>query len=317
MPIRDRITWGDKNPLSDPRFDGLEQYVANIRQGKLPPNVVGGSEFKNLDKDLPEKPPQYYREYDVTPTAPGQNRGTYRLVLGNGGEVYITGNHYRDFRQIVGMRSDDPEARRTESLKKLEDLRQRIQTQLNHAVGDHKAQQAILTDTSSASKIAIGALGYWANHLFNSDIPDLLIWNNAEGRLRSAAAAIKGRDVAKATKELMMARLEYLRAMKRYSTWKDGVEVACGKMKIAIGVTAVLAVLAFVGGSLAAAAIGEGAAGAGAGAGATAEAQTMARIAQSVAEAEKVFLRVATAVEEEEAVARMVEAAEEVGRLSL
>jgi ribonuclease T1 len=103
MPIRDRIIWGPRNPFSDPRLAGLDQYVKAIRQGRLPPNVTGGSIFANVYFDLPVKPHGHYREYDVEPTVNGKNRGKLRLVLGRGGEIYITGNHYRDFRQIVGM----------------------------------------------------------------------------------------------------------------------------------------------------------------------------------------------------------------------
>jgi ribonuclease T1 len=58
--------------------------------------------FWNRDGDLPIKPIGYYHEYDlVTPTPDG--RGKLRLVLGGSGEVYITGNHYDDFRQVINM----------------------------------------------------------------------------------------------------------------------------------------------------------------------------------------------------------------------
>ncbi len=103
MPIRDRIIWGPDNPFSDPRLVGLDEYVRDIRRGVLPPNVVGGRVFENQDLDLPVKPYGHYREYDVTPRVPGRDRGKLRLVLGANGEVYITGNHYRDFRQIINM----------------------------------------------------------------------------------------------------------------------------------------------------------------------------------------------------------------------
>jgi guanyl-specific ribonuclease Sa len=103
MPIRDRITWGMHNPFADPRLAELDQFVRGIRRGQIPPNVTGGSVFRNELQDLPEKPPGYYREYDVAPKEPGADRGKLRLVLGTGGEVYITGNHYRDFRQIINM----------------------------------------------------------------------------------------------------------------------------------------------------------------------------------------------------------------------
>src|SRR5690242_2159501 len=103
MPIRDRITWGALNPLSDPRLAGLDEYIRAIRQGRLPPNVTGGRIFRNDLLDLPAKPHDYYREYDVEPASKDKDRGKLRIVLGDGGEVFITGNHYRDFRQIINM----------------------------------------------------------------------------------------------------------------------------------------------------------------------------------------------------------------------
>jgi guanyl-specific ribonuclease Sa len=105
MPIRDRVIWGTHNPFGDPRLTHLDQYVRDARQGRLPPNVTGGGVFQNVLLDLPVKPYGYYREYDVEPTVPGKDRGKLRIVLGNGGEVFITGNHYRDFRQIINMPS--------------------------------------------------------------------------------------------------------------------------------------------------------------------------------------------------------------------
>lgn len=105
MPIRDRVIWGAHNPFSDPRLTELDQYVREIRQRRIPPNVTGGSVFQNASGDLPAKPHGYYREYDVEATVKGKDRGKLRIVLGVGGEVYITGNHYHDFRQIINMPS--------------------------------------------------------------------------------------------------------------------------------------------------------------------------------------------------------------------
>lgn len=61
-----------------------------------------GSVFENRLGDLPAEPHGYDREYDVgRPGAAG--RGSLRFVLGSDGEVCITGNNYRDFRQVVDM----------------------------------------------------------------------------------------------------------------------------------------------------------------------------------------------------------------------
>lgn len=97
MPLRDRITWGAGNPLRDPRLANLPALVRDFKKGKSAwPIKV----FKNRWVDLPFKPPGYYQEYYL---GPKEVAGLLRIVLGKGGEVYITGDHYHDFRQIVGM----------------------------------------------------------------------------------------------------------------------------------------------------------------------------------------------------------------------
>lgn len=103
MPLRHRVIWGAHNPFSDPRLDRLDAFVRDIRMNRrLPPGVVGGSVFENRDLDLSPRPYGYYREYDLTQAEPG-GRDMLRLVLGDGGEVFITGNHYEDFRQVLNM----------------------------------------------------------------------------------------------------------------------------------------------------------------------------------------------------------------------
>jgi guanyl-specific ribonuclease Sa len=56
--------------------------------------------WENRWLDLPLKPHGYYREFYVGTSA---ESGDLRIVLGEGGEVYISGNHHRDWRQVVGM----------------------------------------------------------------------------------------------------------------------------------------------------------------------------------------------------------------------
>jgi guanyl-specific ribonuclease Sa len=103
MPLRDRVTWGEHNPFSDPRLTNLDVLVREIRRfRRLPMNVQGGRVFENQRGDLPLKTAGYYHEYDLVAPTPG-GRGKLRMVLGNGGEVYITGNHYDDFRQVINL----------------------------------------------------------------------------------------------------------------------------------------------------------------------------------------------------------------------
>ena len=42
----------------------------------------------------------YYREYTV-PTPGSDDRGARRIVAGDGGELYWTGDHYSSFSRIV------------------------------------------------------------------------------------------------------------------------------------------------------------------------------------------------------------------------
>src|SRR5262249_30974668 len=155
--------------------------------------------FHNADNDLPAKPDGYYTEYDVEPTVEGRDRGKYRLVLGKGGEGYITGDHYRDFRQIVNMPSEGAEDKRNKARDKLSDLRRGLANQVDLYRSEHQGQLAILTNTDTLKGAAIGFVGFWVNRWFNSEPPPLLIWDNALGRLTAAQNAIKQRDVKEAT----------------------------------------------------------------------------------------------------------------------
>jgi ribonuclease len=314
MPIRDRVIWGDQNPLSDARYADLDKYVNAIRRGQRPPNVTGGAVFENRDQDLPIRPNGYYREYDVEPTVKGMGRGTYRLVLGGGSDVYITGNHYRDFRQIINMPLADPpnsfasriEKERNETLAKLDDYRQRLQNQVNQSSVEDKAQQAILTNTDSLAGAAVGFAGFVTNSLFNTPIPDLVIWNNAQARLDSALKAIQNRNVKTATKQLFFARAHYLAALRKFETWKGGIEAAGMKMQVAIGVTAVVLIGAAVGAFAATAVAADNAAIA------TAAEQTVVRVAATVQRADVVIrIAEATSLEQEAAAERELELAME------
>lgn len=100
MPVRDRITWGKNNPFHDRRLVDLLALVCDFRAGKLPTGWKGNKVWENRWLDLPLKPEDYYREFYVGTSAAS---GELRVVLGEGGEVYISGNHHRDWRQLVGM----------------------------------------------------------------------------------------------------------------------------------------------------------------------------------------------------------------------
>jgi ribonuclease T1 len=82
---------------------GLRQRVrnvlSNVDQGGPFPYRRDGIVFRNREGLLPDQPLGYYQEYTVsTPGAPG--RGAQRLVVGQGGEVYFTPDHYQTFVRI-------------------------------------------------------------------------------------------------------------------------------------------------------------------------------------------------------------------------
>jgi hypothetical protein len=167
------------------------------------------------------------------------------------------------------------------ALAALDDYRMRLEKQLDLYSGEHR----MLSDQATNSFV-----GYWVNHAFNTDPPPLMIWDNASLRLDAAGRALKKEDVAEASKQLLMARSFYLAALKRYMTWKEGIDPAGTRAQVAIGITAATAILAAVGAYAAAPAAAAGSA-----ADATAAAtQTVTRIACVVEKADAV-IRIADA----------------------
>lgn len=57
----------------------------------------GGEQLPTTDKD---GKPIAYKEYDVNPHAPPQNRGAERVVIGDNGVAYYTDDHYRTFKKM-------------------------------------------------------------------------------------------------------------------------------------------------------------------------------------------------------------------------
>jgi ribonuclease T1 len=65
------------------------------RHGEPLPGYVGGREFRNRERRLPQG---HYREYDVNPKVHGRSRDAERIVIEQDtGRAYYTGNHYRIF----------------------------------------------------------------------------------------------------------------------------------------------------------------------------------------------------------------------------
>jgi ribonuclease T1 len=68
--------------------------------GPFPEPEHDGGTFQNREELLPERPMGYYREYTV-PTPGSDDRGARRVVAGEEGERYWTGDHYSSFSRIV------------------------------------------------------------------------------------------------------------------------------------------------------------------------------------------------------------------------
>ena len=69
------------------------------RKGPFPYDRDGIT-FENREGRLPTKPRGYYHEYTVT--TPGESdRGARRLIVGSGGDVYYTDDHYDSFAQVM------------------------------------------------------------------------------------------------------------------------------------------------------------------------------------------------------------------------
>jgi filamentous hemagglutinin len=77
----------------------LAPELARIEAGGRDAHRSDGGVFGNREGLLPERRGGYYREYVIR--TPGiDHAGPQRLVLGAGGEVYYTADHYASFRQI-------------------------------------------------------------------------------------------------------------------------------------------------------------------------------------------------------------------------
>lgn len=75
------------------------QTLQLIDRGGPFPYRRDGIVFGNFEGRLPRHPRGYYHEYTV-PTPDRHDRGPRRVVTGDGGERYYSGDHYRSFLRI-------------------------------------------------------------------------------------------------------------------------------------------------------------------------------------------------------------------------
>ncbi|MGW0822739.1 ribonuclease domain-containing protein [Streptomyces sp. NPDC002845] len=97
-----RPSWaGDMATVTEVRLPAqARETLTLIDDGGPFPYAKDGSVFGNFEGLLPWHPRGYYREYTVR--TPGESdRGARRVVTGDGGEVYYTGDHYDSFRAVL------------------------------------------------------------------------------------------------------------------------------------------------------------------------------------------------------------------------
>ncbi|WP_338043821.1 ribonuclease domain-containing protein [Mycobacterium riyadhense] len=80
-----------------------------VDAGKWPgaanaPGTKGGSTFNNTEQLLPARDasgnPITYKEWDVNPKVPNQDRDLERIITGSDGSAWYTTDHYRTFHRI-------------------------------------------------------------------------------------------------------------------------------------------------------------------------------------------------------------------------
>jgi len=78
----------------------LGATLSRIERGGPHPYPKDGTIFRNDEGRLPiQEDPEYYREYTVK-TRGVTGRGTRRVVVGKGGEIYYSPDHYQSFIRI-------------------------------------------------------------------------------------------------------------------------------------------------------------------------------------------------------------------------
>jgi ribonuclease T1 len=83
----------------------VARVLRRINRGDPHPYTQDGTTFNNRTvtgrtaPELPVQPPGYYKEFTV-PTPGATTRGARRIVTGQNGEIYYTGDHYNSFTKL-------------------------------------------------------------------------------------------------------------------------------------------------------------------------------------------------------------------------
>jgi len=76
------------------------ETIRLIQQGGPFPYKRDGVTFENREGRLPKHRSGYYKEYTVV-TPGSADRGARRVIAGEGGELYYTGDHYDTFKRVL------------------------------------------------------------------------------------------------------------------------------------------------------------------------------------------------------------------------
>ena len=175
----------------------------------------------------------------------------------------------------------------------------KLKKQVDLVEGEHQSQRDLIDKPS-----VTGFAGYVVDKFNKYPLPQMAIWLNAHAMMTATRGALYRRNPEAALGAYLQARRSYLIALKQFSAWKNGLDAAATRTKIAIGVVAGAAIAAFVAPAAIAAAaewLGAGAAAGTAGA-AAGEQQTLIRIADLVTKADEA-MAAADAVTEEQLMA--------------
>lgn len=77
----------------------LQPTLDRIARGERNTHRNDGSTFGNRERRLPQKPSGYYTEY-VHPTKGINGPGPQRVIVGKGGDIWYTPDHYETFKKI-------------------------------------------------------------------------------------------------------------------------------------------------------------------------------------------------------------------------
>lgn len=161
------------------------------------------------------------------------------------------------------------------------DLLGQIEIRANELERDHKSQEGLLRGSEGHLS---GFMGFWANHLYNTDVPPRVIWLNVTSALLHARSMLKEGNMKEAGRAIVDARAAYLQASAIYIKWKDGIDGAAKKMQVRIAEVSLALIVAAAAATAATALAAGSAAG-----GATASVQS---VTSAVIRADAAFTRV-------------------------